>query len=407
MKKIALVLGSLIILTILGQDVFAEESDFCTHDSFSVIFNYTITEGEILDMCMDRDVKAVILNVNTNSAGTLTIDVPRKAIDPKLGSCSQDDHFFVLVDGKEWDYDEIKNTDRWRRLSISFPSDTEAIEIIGSIVMQTFTCDHVYESHRINIAPLQQVNLGIKPQEIICEKGLELVFKATDGSPACVKPKTAEKLVERGWGNPQHNTLQTKNNTDEIEKIWVEFFPVRCIGFNCSDDFLMDNEIESKNNYSINLFSGFQSFDKKYNWNTKALIRSNIIIDGFMKKHDIHVYDVKFYPTAQSLCEWGECEDKYTLYLKISESDIDKMTQLGYAISTEDALNYLDTKQYWTFIPVQGYSCGDVDCKFIESNSSCPSTLRGYLVKENNELVTPQERFLLEQVEIDYSQCLK
>jgi serpin B len=32
-----------------------------------------------------------------------------------------------------------------------------------------------------------------------CQKGLELIFKASDGSPACVKPETKQKLIERGW----------------------------------------------------------------------------------------------------------------------------------------------------------------------------------------------------------------
>lgn len=32
-----------------------------------------------------------------------------------------------------------------------------------------------------------------------CDDRLELVVKVSDGSPVCVKPATAEKLVERGW----------------------------------------------------------------------------------------------------------------------------------------------------------------------------------------------------------------
>lgn len=33
-----------------------------------------------------------------------------------------------------------------------------------------------------------------------CRKGLELIFKISDGSFGCVKPSTAKTLVERGWG---------------------------------------------------------------------------------------------------------------------------------------------------------------------------------------------------------------
>lgn len=37
--------------------------------------------------------------------------------------------------------------------------------------------------------------------EIKCNDNLILIFKQSDGSPACVKPTTAEKLILRGWGS--------------------------------------------------------------------------------------------------------------------------------------------------------------------------------------------------------------
>ena len=51
--------------------------------------------------------------------------------------------------------------------------------------------------------PLKQIANEIPPNEVICKEGLELTFKASDGSPACVKPETAIKLVERGWTEPK------------------------------------------------------------------------------------------------------------------------------------------------------------------------------------------------------------
>lgn len=48
-------------------------------------------------------------------------------------------------------------------------------------------------------SPLKQLKFGVAPHEIICNEGLVLIIKY-DGSPACVKAKTAEKLAERGWG---------------------------------------------------------------------------------------------------------------------------------------------------------------------------------------------------------------
>jgi len=50
-------------------------------------------------------------------------------------------------------------------------------------------------------SPRKQVAQGISPEQIICKEGLELIFKVTNGFPACVKPETALKLIERGWAS--------------------------------------------------------------------------------------------------------------------------------------------------------------------------------------------------------------
>lgn len=50
--------------------------------------------------------------------------------------------------------------------------------------------------------PLQQAKNGIDVNNIQCFQGLpkfQLITKAEDGSPACVKPDTAQILLERGW----------------------------------------------------------------------------------------------------------------------------------------------------------------------------------------------------------------
>ena len=48
-------------------------------------------------------------------------------------------------------------------------------------------------------SPLKQISSGVDPKSVICREGFELVLKAVNNSPACVKPTTAEKLVQRGW----------------------------------------------------------------------------------------------------------------------------------------------------------------------------------------------------------------
>src|SRR3990170_2232120 len=47
--------------------------------------------------------------------------------------------------------------------------------------------------------PLRQFRAGIPIEEIKCKEGFDLVIKLSSGSPACVKPQSKQKLLERGW----------------------------------------------------------------------------------------------------------------------------------------------------------------------------------------------------------------
>lgn len=52
------------------------------------------------------------------------------------------------------------------------------------------------------LSPLQQFKSGIAAHSVTCKQSLGLIFKAEDGSPACVTPTTANILAERGWAKP-------------------------------------------------------------------------------------------------------------------------------------------------------------------------------------------------------------
>jgi len=46
----------------------------------------------------------------------------------------------------------------------------------------------------------KQVESGISKNDVVCKSSIQIVvIKSEDGSPACVKPDTAKKLIERGW----------------------------------------------------------------------------------------------------------------------------------------------------------------------------------------------------------------
>ena len=49
------------------------------------------------------------------------------------------------------------------------------------------------------LSPNEQRFAGFSIQEIKCNQGLELIKKPSMEMPACVKPDSVQKLVERGW----------------------------------------------------------------------------------------------------------------------------------------------------------------------------------------------------------------
>ncbi|MEW6043856.1 MAG: PEFG-CTERM sorting domain-containing protein [Thermoproteota archaeon] len=57
-----------------------------------------------------------------------------------------------------------------------------------------------HENEYADMPPLKQVEAGVEPEDVACDSGMELIIKNSNGSPACVKPATAERLVQLGWG---------------------------------------------------------------------------------------------------------------------------------------------------------------------------------------------------------------
>ena len=49
------------------------------------------------------------------------------------------------------------------------------------------------------MSPLAQMKIGIDPADIQCRQTFELLMKNSDGSGACIYPKSVEKLIQLGW----------------------------------------------------------------------------------------------------------------------------------------------------------------------------------------------------------------
>ncbi len=83
------------------------------------------------------------------------------------------------------------------------------LPIYGSVFPVYATNSTVLQNTNFS-SPLEQFLKGIQVNNIQCNNGMQLIIKAEDGSPACVKPDTASILVERGWA--KETSSQTPSN---------------------------------------------------------------------------------------------------------------------------------------------------------------------------------------------------
>ena len=73
--------------------------------------------------------------------------------------------------------------------------------------------------------PKKQVKKGVLPENVICQEGRELIIR-NNGSPACVKPETAQKFLDRNLAYVPVKVTYVKpenNQPKPIEKTSVEF----------------------------------------------------------------------------------------------------------------------------------------------------------------------------------------
>jgi hypothetical protein len=66
------------------------------------------------------------------------------------------------------------------------------------------------------ISPLMQYKQGITSEKISCKKGLVLVLKNSNNSPACIKSSSAKILVDRGWASIISSKTDLQVPTDSI-----------------------------------------------------------------------------------------------------------------------------------------------------------------------------------------------
>jgi predicted secreted protein with PEFG-CTERM motif len=111
------------------------EVDAGAYGTFDV--DYTIRGGTVKNMLIDSEIFALIVIIDSESDGSITLDLPRISIDAKK-SDNTDDTYLVFIDGAEVRPEEISTTQTSRILKIEFEEGDSDIEIIGTFVVPEF-----------------------------------------------------------------------------------------------------------------------------------------------------------------------------------------------------------------------------------------------------------------------------
>ena len=100
------------------------------NDNYDI--DYNANNVVLKSVTADLDFISLIFETEVSgSEGDVSITFQRDFFDAKLGY--SDDDFFILSDGDEIEFEEVK-TDEYRTLSFSLSAGTEEIEIIGTIL---------------------------------------------------------------------------------------------------------------------------------------------------------------------------------------------------------------------------------------------------------------------------------
>jgi hypothetical protein len=160
------------------------------------------------------------IELKQNSGGDLEIKIPKNFPIPAsfTGTWNHDERPFVLGDNTEIAYEKIEEPCYFH---YKIPVEGKKNVEISYTVILTGTWK-LYSSIEFDDddpcynkvfyvppiePPLKQFKSGIDATEVKCKEGLMLVTKKIDNSPACVKPLTYNKLVERGWVNIQGSQM--------------------------------------------------------------------------------------------------------------------------------------------------------------------------------------------------------
>ncbi len=191
--KLNIAYVTVLIAAIMIPSAFA---DSVTTEINSTSYDIEYTGNNVILKSATADLDFISLIFETEVTGTdgdVTITFQRDFFDAKIGY--SDDDFFILSDGDEIEFEEIKD-DTSRTLSFSLSAGTEEIEIIGTILADNSFLEEQKEQAEQEIKDKEAAE---KAEAAIDEAKKEAAEKAAAekaAADAAAKAQQEAKLAE-------------------------------------------------------------------------------------------------------------------------------------------------------------------------------------------------------------------
>jgi len=229
---------------------------------------------------------------------------------------------------------------KWRFVPIQIANyDAKVSDNRGNVDMGFKSILDATKSQTVS-SPLEQLRFGIDSHNVVCKQNLQLVIKSEDGSPACVKSDTAQKLMEKGWvkeivsstfitkisqtnnqvisiGNDTYDTIEFQTmagNTVSLDNVKFTYHGASPLNNNCYPD--LANQTEARD---FEMIPGNISDMNTHQCWPPTNYPLKITSENTMPADLLSKYSISFFDYNQTIgvgrCHSDSCYLGQTLYL--------------------------------------------------------------------------------------------
>jgi len=197
--QLLLIVFGFLAITIanLEQESFAQSSEPMTIEA-NLDSEFLLQVNQSAEI-KSEELKITFLNVTSDSrcpSDVTCIWQGQAGIELDVQKGEEESTVSLSIGGDSSPEESIFNSYLIQLVDLSpYPISTKNIQPEDYTVTIKITKYEELQNEETVLPPLKQVKLGQEPS---CKENLVLI-KKYNGAPACVKPETREKLIERGW----------------------------------------------------------------------------------------------------------------------------------------------------------------------------------------------------------------